>query len=42
VIHEGGIFEGNIDMNAGKKKDARDVPHKDNDIEQIRKHSSTN
>jgi len=42
VIHEGGIFEGNIDMNAGKKKDARDVPHKDSDLDQIRKHSSTN
>ena len=42
VIHEGGIFEGNIDMNAGKKKDARDAAHKDSDIEQIRKHSATN
>ena len=42
VIHEGGIFEGNIDMNAGKKKDARDLAPKDSDIEQIRKHSSTN
>ena len=42
VIHEGGIFEGNIDMNAGKKKDARDLPHKEGDVELIRKHSSTN
>ena len=41
VIHEGGIFEGNIDMNAGRKKDVRDA-HKDAEIEQIRKHSSTN
>jgi cytoskeletal protein CcmA (bactofilin family) len=42
VIHEGGIFEGNIDMNAGRKKDSRDVPHKDSDLDPIRKHSSTN
>ncbi len=42
VIHEGGVFEGNIDMNAGKKKDVRDAAHKEADIEQIRRHSSTN
>jgi len=42
VIHEGGVFEGTIDMNAGKKKDVRDAGHKDADIEQIRRHSSTN
>ncbi len=42
VIHEGGIFEGNIDMNAGKRKDARDPSHKEAEIEQIRRHSSTN
>ena len=42
VIHEGGVFEGNIDMNAGKPKPARDASHKDSDIEQIRRHSSTN
>lgn len=44
VIHEGGVFEGNIDMNAGKKKDARDLAAKDKtaEVEQIRRHSSTN
>ena len=42
VIHEGGIFEGNIDMNAGRSKTSRDASHKDAEIEQIRKHSSTN
>ena len=42
VIHEGGVFEGNIDMNAGKRKDARDPAHRDAEVEQIRKHSSTN
>jgi cytoskeletal protein CcmA (bactofilin family) len=42
VIHEGGVFEGNIDMNAGKKKDVRDTSPKDADIEPIRRHSSTN
>ena len=42
VIHEGGVFEGNIDMNAGKKKDAREAAHKDAEIESIRRHSSTN
>lgn len=42
VIHEGGIFEGNIDMNAGKRKDVRDTTPKDAEIEQIRRHSSTN
>jgi len=42
VIHEGGVFEGNIDMNAGRKKDAHAASHKDAEIEQIRRHSSTN
>jgi cytoskeletal protein CcmA (bactofilin family) len=42
VIHEGGVFEGNIDMNAGKRKDGRDIAHRDAEVEQIRKHSSTN
>jgi len=42
VIHEGGVFEGNIDMNAGKKKEPRDAAHKDAEIEQIRRHSTTN
>ena len=42
VIHEGGVFEGNIDMNAGKPKPARDGSHKEAEIEQIRRHSSTN
>src|SRR5213593_3993151 len=42
VIHEGGVFEGNIDMNAEKKKDARDAAHKEAEIESIRRHSSTN
>ena len=42
VIHEGGVFEGNIDMNAGKKKDVREAAHKDAEIESIRRHSSTN
>lgn len=42
VIHEGGIFEGNIDMNAGKKKDARDASHKEGEVEPIRRHGSTN
>ena len=42
VIHEGGVFEGNIDMNAGKKKDIRETAHKEAEVEQIRRHSSTN
>jgi cytoskeletal protein CcmA (bactofilin family) len=42
VIHEGGVFEGNIDMNAGKKKDSRDTTHKEAEIESIRQKSSTN
>ena len=42
VIHEGGVFEGNIDMNAGKKKDTREAAHKEAEIEQIRRHSTTN
>ena len=42
VIHEGGVFEGNIDMNAGKKMDVHPAPHKEADIEPIRRHSSTN
>jgi cytoskeletal protein CcmA (bactofilin family) len=42
VIHEGGVFEGNIDMNAAKKKDGRETAHQEADIESIRRHSSTN
>jgi cytoskeletal protein CcmA (bactofilin family) len=42
VIHEGGLFEGNIDMNAGKKKDLQEGAHKEAEIESIRRHSSTN
>lgn len=43
VIHEGGVFEGNIDMNAGKRKETRDsAAHKGAEVEEIRRHSSTN
>jgi cytoskeletal protein CcmA (bactofilin family) len=42
VIHEGGVFEGNIDMNAAKRKDSRDDARKETDIDEIRRHSSTN
>jgi len=42
VIHEGGVFEGNIDMNAGKRKETREGASKEAEIEQIRRHSSTN
>ena len=43
VIHEGGVFEGNIDMNAGKRKDSRDAAsRKEAEVEEIRRHSSTN
>ncbi|HEU4402538.1 MAG TPA: polymer-forming cytoskeletal protein [Candidatus Polarisedimenticolia bacterium] len=42
VIHEGGVFEGNIDMNAGKRKESRDSADKEAEVEQIRRHSSTN
>ena len=42
VIHEGGVFEGNIDMNTGTRKDARDAARKDAEVEPIRRHSSTN
>jgi cytoskeletal protein CcmA (bactofilin family) len=42
VIHEGGVFEGNIDMNAGKRKEGREGAQKDAEVEQIRRHSSTN
>ena len=41
VIHEGGVFEGNIDMNAGKRKDARDPAHPDAELEHIRHLSTT-
>jgi cytoskeletal protein CcmA (bactofilin family) len=41
VIREGGVFEGNIDMNAGKRKEARGVPQKDGAVEPIRMHSTT-
>jgi cytoskeletal protein CcmA (bactofilin family) len=42
VIHEGGVFEGNIDMNAGAHKEARDSHRKESEVEQIRRHSQTN
>jgi len=43
VIHEGGVFEGNIDMNAGKRKDSRDAAsRKEAEVEEIRRHGSTN
>jgi len=42
VIHEGGVFEGNIDMNAGQKKESRDSLHKEAEVETLRRHSSTN
>jgi cytoskeletal protein CcmA (bactofilin family) len=42
VIHEGGVFEGNIDMNAGGRKDLRDASRKETEVEQIRRHSQTN
>lgn len=43
VIHEGGVFEGNIDMNAGKRKETRDAAaRKEAEVEEIRRHSSTN
>jgi cytoskeletal protein CcmA (bactofilin family) len=41
VIREGGVFEGNIDMNAGKRKDARGGPQKDGTVEPIRMHGTT-
>src|SRR5258706_427191 len=41
VIHEGGVFEGNIDMNAGKKKETRDSAHKDGEVEPLRRHGAT-
>jgi len=42
VIHEGGVFEGNIDMNAGARKEGRDSARKESEVEQIRRHSQTN
>jgi cytoskeletal protein CcmA (bactofilin family) len=42
VIHEGGVFEGNIDMNAGMHKDSRDASRKEAEVEHIRRHSQTN
>ena len=44
VIHEGGIFEGNIDMNAGRRRDTHggDVKEKDAEVESIRRQSPTN
>lgn len=41
VIHEGGVFEGNIDMNAGRKKTSDSAGHKEADIEPIRRHGAT-
>ena len=42
VIHEGGVFEGNIDMNAGARREGRDPARKEAEVEQIRRHSQTN
>ncbi|MFQ5876739.1 MAG: polymer-forming cytoskeletal protein [Acidobacteriota bacterium] len=40
VIHEGGVFEGNIDMNAGKrKKETADARARGAEIESIRRQS---
>lgn len=41
VIHEGGVFEGNVDMNAGKRKDARAGQQKEGALEPIRMHGTT-
>jgi len=42
VIHEGGIFEGNIDMNAGRRRETRtaDGKEKEAEIESIRRPGS--
>lgn len=42
VIHEGGVFEGNVDMNAGVHKESRESARKEAEVEQIRRHSQTN
>lgn len=42
VIHEGGVFEGNIDMNAGKRKEPKEGATKGADVEPIRRHGATN
>jgi cytoskeletal protein CcmA (bactofilin family) len=42
VIHEGGIFEGNIEMDGGKPKEKREAAAREAEVEQIRRHSSTN
>ena len=41
VIHEGGVFEGNIDMNAGKRKEGKDGSAKGAEVEPIRRHGVT-
>ena len=42
VIREGGVFEGNIDMNAGKRKEGRGgAPQKEGTVEPIRIHGNT-
>jgi cytoskeletal protein CcmA (bactofilin family) len=45
VIHEGGVFEGNIDMNAGspgKRKDGRDAAGREAETDPSRRHGGTN
>ncbi len=44
VIREGGVFEGNVDMNAGKRKDSQNGQKKDakeGAVEPIRMHGTT-
>ncbi len=41
VIREGGVFEGNIDMNAGKRRDVRGGSHKEGTVEPIRAQTNT-
>ncbi len=41
VIHEGGVFEGNIDMNAAKRKDNKESAIKGADVEPIRRQGAT-
>ena len=38
VIHEGGVFEGNIDMNAGAHRNGRETTRKEGEVEPIRRH----
>ncbi len=41
VIREGGVFEGNIDMNAGKRRDVRGGSQKEGTVEPIRAQTNT-